>query len=182
MNEAVPTLREAAKDDSVAGNARPALPSYQLGHGLGRLSHPVNISLLHIRKRSLVFSHIFNEKNLQLTSSRFSSEVTSNHPGILKPRLSVMGITGAVGQITWTNSHLTIEYLSSLVNTFKKVIYDDTLFNMKSGHLEVVRSDGVEKRGPAVSCKWSVTRLWLDGQLYGLKLKTWVPSSDWSVV
>ena len=58
MNEAVPTLREAAKDDSVAGNARPALPSYQLGHGLGRLRHPVNISLLHIRKRSLVFIHM----------------------------------------------------------------------------------------------------------------------------
>ena len=100
MNEVVPTLREAAKDDSVAGNARPALPSYQLGHGLGRLRHPVNISLLYIRKRSLVFIHILNGKNLLLTSSRFSSEVTSNHPGILKPRLSVMGITGAVGQIT----------------------------------------------------------------------------------
>ena len=56
VNEAVPTLREAAKDDSVAGNARPALPSYQLGHGLGRLRHTVNISLLHIRKRSLVIS------------------------------------------------------------------------------------------------------------------------------
>ena len=158
MNKAVPTLREAAKDDSVAGNARPALPSYQLGHGLGRLRHTVNISLLHIRKR-LVLIHIFNEKNLQLTSSRFSSEVTSNHPGILKPRLSVMGITGAVGQITWRYRHISTEYLSSLVNTFKKVIYDDTLFNMTSGHLEVVRSDGVEKRGPAVSCKWSVTRL-----------------------
>ena len=36
---------------------------------------------------------------------------------------------------------------------------------MKSGHLKVVRSDGVEKRGPAVSCKWSVTGLWLDGCL-----------------
>ena len=36
---------------------------------------------------------------------------------------------------------------------------------MKSGHLEVVRSDGVEKRGPAVPCKWSVTRLWLVGCL-----------------
>ena len=36
---------------------------------------------------------------------------------------------------------------------------------MKFGHLEVVRSDGVEKRGPAVSCKWSVTRLWLVGCL-----------------
>ena len=128
MKEAVPTLREAAKDDSVAGNARPALPSYQLGHGLGRLRHTVNISLLHIRKRSLVFIHSFNGKNLLLTSSRFSSEVTSNHPGILKPRLSVMGITGAVGQITWRYRNLRIEYLSSLVNTFKAdapmVIYD----------------------------------------------------------
>ena len=36
---------------------------------------------------------------------------------------------------------------------------------MKSGHLEVVRSDGVEKRGPAVPCKWSVTGLWLVGCL-----------------
>ena len=83
----------------------------------------------------------------------------SYHAGIDIPPFRVTGSIGAVGQITWRYSHLTIEYLSSLVNTFKKVIYDDTLFNMKSGHLEVVRSDGVEKRGPAVSCKWSVTGL-----------------------
>ena len=58
------------------------------------------------------------------------------------------------------SEYFTINYLYSLVNTFKAdapmVIYDA---NMKFGHLEVVRSDGVEKRGPAVSCKWSVTRL-----------------------
>ena len=68
-----------------------------------------------------------------------------------------MGITGAVGQITWRYSHLRINYLPSLVNTFKKVIYDDTIFNMKSGHLEVVRSDGVEEGCPAMTC---VSQAW----------------------
>ena len=37
---------------------------------------------------------------LSLTSSRLSREVMSNQPGILKPRLRVMGMTGAVGQMT----------------------------------------------------------------------------------
>ena len=41
-----------------------------------------------------------------LTSSRLSREVMSNQPGILKPRLSVMGMTGAVGQITFRWSGL----------------------------------------------------------------------------
>jgi len=37
---------------------------------------------------------------MSVSSSRFSRDSMSNQAGILKPRFSVMGITGAVGQIT----------------------------------------------------------------------------------
>ena len=57
----------------------------------------------------------------------------SNQAGILNPRFKVMGMTGAVGQITWKQ-----------ISQFVKA-------SLLLAYLDVVRSYGVEKTSPPMA-------------------------------
>ena len=63
-----------------------------------------------------IFSH--------LASSKFSRDSMSNQAGMRKPRFSVMGITGAVGQITFKLVRLDPEWeqISQMVEAFNRKV------------------------------------------------------------
>ena len=78
-----------------------------------------------------IFEYLWIHK-FKSTSSRFSRDSMSNQAGILKPRFSVMGITGAVGQITLAREH----WMDSDWLTI---------------NLEMVRSDCIEDGRPTMA-------------------------------
>ena len=63
-----------------------------------------------------IFSH--------LASSKFSRDSMSNQAGMRKPRFSVMGITGAVGQITFKLVRLDPEWeqICQMVEAFNRKV------------------------------------------------------------